>query len=185
MKTKTKKKLLAGTLGAFDPILRRWAQGLASRIPEKSIARSTWFESALGVLKGFIEASADALPPAAWATIEKATDFGDFFAGALGSKSQPTIEHWMQSFLSEAIERLRLAENPEAESKNLERELELRLKLGTAIQEKSGVYEEKWGQKFAEKFRAQYTETNKILEEKARTLEERSREKKKKGGYRI
>ena len=135
MDDKTKKKIIGAAAGLADPILRKWAQQLAASVSETSILRSVGFETAMGVIKSFIEASADESPTAIWAVVEKTTDFGDFFAGALGSKPKNEIvSNWMERFFREAETRLSQSADPAKELEQLELEFALRKKLLETIE---------------------------------------------------
>lgn len=191
MKAQTKKQLAGAATGLLDPILRKLAQELAASIPETSIVRSIGFETAMGVLKGFLEASADNLPLSAWATLEKATDFGDFFAGALKpGQKQKLASNWMENFFRDAEGRLANADDPAVEFKRLELEFDLRKKLIAKIEEGLkpsqtvlGSHRVEWQELFA-KLKDFYRQKSRKLELVAEKLEVRASEKRRKGGYR-
>lgn len=186
---KRKKQLLSAATGALDPILKKIAQELAASVPKESVLRNTAFETAAGVVKGFIEATAEDLPLAAWLSLEKATDLADFFTGALGAKNhQSEIASWMEEFFKEATERLKSAGNPEAELEKLKTEFELRQKLMEKIE---GVIKEsvtpaqaksRW-QTLFHKLQETYQSKAQSLEETAVKAEDWSKSKKRKRGY--
>lgn len=189
MDSKRKKQLLSAAAGALDPILKKIAQELASSVPEKSLLRSTAFETAAGVVKGFIEATAEDLPLTAWLSLEKATDLADFFTGALGAKNhQSEISSWMEEFLKDAVERLKNAENPEEEFEKLKTEFELRQKLMEKVE---GIIKEtvtpsdtknRW-QTLFHKLRDVYQSRIQSLEATAAKAEDWAKSKKRKRGY--
>lgn len=190
MQEKTKKKLWGATAGLADPILREWAQKLASSIPEHSPLRSRALEAAIAVLKGFIEASADELPSGFWAAVEKATDFSDFFAGALGAKKDNFMviaDNWMKEFLDDAKNRLLKTRSRETELESIKTELELRKNLLEAIKkaEEEKNQPSSWIRETLEKFKKEWGEMEKKLQNTAKTLEKKSQEKRRKGGYRV
>ncbi len=184
-----KKQLLSAAAGALDPILKKIAQELASSVPKESALRSTAFETAAGVVKGFIEATAEDLPIAAWLSLEKATDLADFFTGALGAKDHtPKISSWMEDFFKEATERLKNAENPEKEFEKLKTEFELRQKLLEKIEGlikepvTSGQAKNQW-QTLFHKLQEIYQSKSESLEETAVKTENWAESKKRKRGY--
>lgn len=136
MDVKTKKQAFSTVAGAFDPILRNWAQKIAPDVPPDSFLRSDFFQAALGSLKGLVEAVSEKVPPGIGVAIEKLTDFGDFFTGALGSRDEKTkrkvvvkTQDWMNCFLAEAEKRISQAKDEEAldnELKRLKKEFEIR-----------------------------------------------------------
>ena len=189
MDSKRKKQLFSAVAGALDPILKKIAQELASSVPKESALRSTVFETAAGVVKGFIEATAEDLPLTAWLSLEKATDLADFFTGALGAKDHtPKISSWMEDFFKEATERLKNAENPEKEFEKLKTEFELRQKLLEKIEGlikepvTSGQAKNQW-QTLFHKLQEIYQSKSESLEETAVKTENWAKSKKTKGGY--
>ncbi len=128
MDKNNQKTMLAVIAGIVDPVLKKWAQQLAALVPEHSAVRTEIFESVIGAFKGFIETKAEQLSPVAGVAVEKATDFGDFFSGALGSPGLD-LEKWASEVLNDAGERLRNAEDPAAELERIKLELKLRKEL--------------------------------------------------------
>ena len=122
-------KIWAGVAGALDPLLRKAAQRIAAKVPEDSILRSEILETAVGVVKGLAEAISAPLPPSLKVMVEKATDFSDFFAGALGGVAGPAVEDWMKKFFTESGKRLREAQDPLAEFEKAKLEFKLRGEL--------------------------------------------------------
>ncbi len=129
MDKNNQKTLLAVVAGIADPVLKKWAQQLATLVPEHSIWRNEAFESAIGAFKGFVETKAEGFSPAAGVAVEKATDFSDFLAGALGVQSGVALEKWASEILTDAGERLRNASDPAAELERIKLELKLRKEL--------------------------------------------------------
>lgn len=139
------KNIWAGVVSALDPVLRRAAQKLASKVPTDSPLRSEITEMAIGVVKGFTEAISDSLPIPLKIAVEKATDFGDFFSGALGGKTpktSQTMEDWMQKFFTDAGLRLRKAPNAKTEFEKLKLEFQLRQELLNMIKKTQPKTEE-------------------------------------------
>ena len=134
MERDKKKELLAALVGLVDPWLREKAQKTASKVPEDSPLRNKLVEAALGSLKGLIEAWAEKLPPVAATAVEKATDFSDFLAGALGSNA-PAVENHLQEFITDAFRRLREAENPTVEFEKIKLEFGMRQQLLELVQQ--------------------------------------------------
>ena len=129
-----KKQVVAAIAGLLDPWLRQKAQEAAGMVSENSVLRNKSVETVLGSLKGFIEAWAEKLPPAAATAIEKATDFGDFFAGALDSGT-PAAETWLKEFITDAFRRLEKTGNPETELEKIKREFEIKQELSRFIKQ--------------------------------------------------
>lgn len=129
------KKILAAIAGLFDPWLREGAQKIAAQVPEDSILRNKKFESALGALKGYLEAWAERLPTPAAVAVEKATDVSDFLAGAIKDPAAAG-KNWIQEFVTDAFLRLKDAADPEAELEKIKREFEIKQTLLNFIKEK-------------------------------------------------
>ncbi len=129
MDRNNQKAILAVLAGIADPVLKKWAQQLAALVPEHSIWRNEAFESAIGAFKGFVETKAEGFSPAAGVAVEKATDFSDFLAGALGAKPGLNLDNWASEVLKDAGERLKNAANPAAELERIKLELKLRKEL--------------------------------------------------------
>lgn len=127
------KVLWASIAGLADPLLNKLARQLAATVPEGSPIRGRTAELAMGVVKGFIEAAADAWSVPIATLVEKVTDFGDFFSGALGTSTaeqrRTAIDPWMASFIEEAKARLGASKEPLQELEELQRELTLRIEL--------------------------------------------------------
>lgn len=129
--------LLAALAGLADPLIRQAAQKLASRVSPQNPLNSETVEAALGALKGMVEAAASRLQPPLEIAVEKATDFADFFAGALGV-TQLSTEKWGDKFLENSRERLRTAADPRAELEKIKLELELLNELATLLESEAG-----------------------------------------------
>lgn len=129
------KTVLATLAGIADPILKKWAQRLASFVPSGSTIRTKEFESVIGALKGWVEIQAEKFSPASGVAVEKATDFADFFSGALGPQSGLDLEKWAGEVLNEAGPRLKAATDPAAEMERIQLEFKLRKKLAEIIQQ--------------------------------------------------
>lgn len=138
-----KKEFWGAAVGALDPVLKNWAQGLAKKVPANSFLRSDFFGVAQGVIKGLIESLAEKLPVSTAVAVEKAIDFSDFFSGALGGASEKekkeVTEDWMKKFFVDAGWRLKKARDLQEEFKRIKMEFELRyelIKLMEATQQK-------------------------------------------------
>lgn len=140
MDTKKKKQVYSTVAGAFDPILRNWAQKIAATVPQGSGLRSDIFQSALGALKGLVEVISEKLPSWAAVLIEKGTDLGDFFTGALGGQEEKKVateivDGWMEKFFNEATGRLAKADDVQKEFEKIKLEFGLRGQLLKMIEE--------------------------------------------------
>lgn len=188
MDTKRKKQVFSAAAGALDPVLRKLAQELASSVPENSLIRNIGFETALGILKGFIEAASEDLPLAAWLSLEKATDLADFFAGALGAGNhQKEISGWMEKFFDEAGERIKTAEDPRTEIERINLEFDLRKELLERIGPKVKAdlpdqTKTRW-QTLFQKLQAVYQSKIESLEKTATGAENWAKAKRRKRGY--
>lgn len=171
-----KKEFWGAAVGALDPVLKNWAQGLAKKVPTNSFLRSDFFGIAQGMIKGLIESLAEKLPAGTAVAVEKAIDFSDFFAGALGGASEKekkevkgATEDWMKKFFVDSSWRLKKARDPQEEFKRIKVEFELRCELlklieaavqpkpsdsesvGQTQQTSEANWKEKW-QEFIKKF---------------------------------
>lgn len=171
MDTRTSNAFVSGALGMLDPLLNKLARGLADAVPPESPLRRARAELALGVVKGFVEAfAANTATPIAL-IVEKVTDFGDFFSGALGVTTQlrsTTVSSWIDSFLKDARERFAHSPDPRAEIEKLLAELELRELLLKRVEGKphKGVPTE---------LKALLTDGTALLQKFNSSLEKRSR----------
>jgi len=146
------KKALATVAGVLDPLLRKWAQRLAEKTPADSIFRSELVEGAIGALKGLLESFSDSMPAFASVSVEKITDFGDFFAGALGKAEdggKVAVDKWMDKFFVDAGERLKKAKDKTLEAQHIHQEFVLRLAIlddiEAAVQKRREQAHEKTG----------------------------------------
>lgn len=132
------KQISAGLLGLLDPLIRKWAQELAPKIPGDSILRTQTFETFFGAFKGFAEAWSERYPAIVSALIEKLTDFEDFLSVAIANPEhrQSTVK-WLDCFLEESGERLKNASDPQKEFERINLELELIKRLYESACEKT------------------------------------------------
>jgi len=166
---KGKKNVYAILSGLLEVPLRRLAQRLATSIPANSTLRSQYFETAMGIIKQLVEEYAATLSPGLKTTVERATDFGDFFTGALGSERgrvgaipEPTAEFkgWMKEFYNDALRALYTAKeyHLEEELEWLKNGFDIRLALEKYMREAISPKEptqqvqpfdwEQWGKRF-------------------------------------
>lgn len=123
-------KLVWNVLFSFiDPFVADAMARVAKRIPMESRVREKASGIALGVLKSVVETLTEGRSPLVAALVEKATDAGDFFTGALHATNleQPIrdIATWFQESRDRLVERRTKTTNDD-ELKLIEFELELR-----------------------------------------------------------
>ncbi len=135
MEQKSNKSIWAAVAGLLDPELRKAAQNLAEAIPKNSILRTEAVERVLGALKGAIETKAEKLSPAAGVAVEKATDFSDFLAGALGSKNALDPNEMIKEILRGATERIKKAAEPAAEVERIRQEIKSIKEIGELMKQ--------------------------------------------------
>ena len=123
MEKNKNKPFWAAAAGLLDPELRKAAQNLADAIPQGSPLRTKGVERILGALKGVAEAKAEDFSTVAGVVTEKATDFHDFFAAVLGSKTAPSSEEMIKEIMRGAPERIKKAADPAAEVERIRAEI--------------------------------------------------------------
>lgn len=124
MEKNKNKPFWAAVAGLLDPELRKAAQNLAAAIPQNSPLRTEGVERFLGALKGAAEAKAEDFSTLSGVATEKATDFHDFFAAFLGTKTAPSPEEMIKEILRGAADRIKKAADPATEVKRIREEIE-------------------------------------------------------------
>lgn len=141
-KKKLDGRILQSAVGALDRPLRQAAEKLARSISKSSWVWSASAETLAGVMRGFLEAVAKTLPSGWDITLEKVTDFIDFFYGA-GSHAKTSEgpvavavnQNWVSFFFETAQKRVREAQDPMKESERIIQEFEELAKILQRIDE--------------------------------------------------
>lgn len=122
-----RKDFLLALAGLFDTFLLDGAEAMARKTSDGSPLNKRAVESLVGSIKGLAEAYAEKMPTLTSVLVEKATDFADFYHGALRTREQAPkaiFGEWVLQSLRNAEARLAASEVPEEMAQRLRLEVQ-------------------------------------------------------------